>query len=159
LPVPAFWNPAVGLLKRGVLVSPKASARHCNPNRSVNLKVRNMLISRLKNPGPRTVSRPTLPNTGPDGAEKTLGSKYEHVRSPVLQPGRGVAPMICTGPLWFAVSVFPAAPKVPLGAVMVKGEPLTLLSTQLVCQPPRIWFQIPLVAHSWLRPNGRSYVP
>src|SRR6266480_930526 len=51
----------LGSLKCGVLKRLEASARNCNPKRSVMLIVRNRLKSKFTEPGPNRGLRPTLP--------------------------------------------------------------------------------------------------
>ena len=51
--LPDELQPELGLLKRGVLVTPNASALNWKVNRSVSLKLRERLILKSKIPGPR----------------------------------------------------------------------------------------------------------
>ena len=66
-----------GLAKCGVFVTLNASARNCNFTRSVILKSRKRLVSKLNRPGPRRMLRPLVPNrTRPVGTPvNALGSK------------------------------------------------------------------------------------
>jgi hypothetical protein len=65
-----------GFTKCGVLLKLKDSARNCNWNLSVSLKVRNKLKSVFTTPGPRMVLRPTLPNRTAVGRANALVSNH-----------------------------------------------------------------------------------
>src|SRR6202022_4907747 len=63
-----------GLQKCGELKRFAGSTRNCRSKRSVNLNVRNKLKSKLTDPGPSSVLRPTFPYVSIAGALKALGS-------------------------------------------------------------------------------------
>ena len=64
-----------GLSKCGVLVILKASALNCSLYLSAKVKVRDKLVFRVKNPGPRIAPRSAVPNVAVFTAAKAVGSK------------------------------------------------------------------------------------
>src|ERR671919_526074 len=76
-----------GLEKCGVLVAFSASARNCTDQRSVTLKARKMLMSRLRTPGPRRLLKPAVPNRGCVTEAYAVGSNQEFGLSKISTSG------------------------------------------------------------------------
>ena len=129
IPIDELPTVAEGFAKMGVFVSPSASARNCNMNRSVIAKLRNRPAFRLNKPGPRRMSRPEFPNVGVVTAAKAAMLKYG-------LPGP-YPPRICTvGSTWLAVCELPGEFNDVPEALTLNGVPLSRLRIQFNCQPP-----------------------
>jgi len=140
---------APGLLKAGVLVRLKTSVRNWSMNRSVILKLRKRLASRLKTPGPRIVLRPRVPYLTAVTGAKAIGSNQE---APRPTPPRILTLEATRSAVW----VLPGALSEVAAEVTVNGVPLSRDIMPLSCQPPANHEAGPLVAQRFPAPNGSS---
>src|SRR5262245_39725054 len=129
---------APGLLKAGVLLTLKTSHRNCRLSRSVILKLRKRLASRLMTPGPRRILRPVLPKRTPVTGANAVGSNQ--LTPFPIRPG-----FATVGFTWSAVCVLPGEFTDVPTAVTLNGVPLIEVKMPFICHPPASQFATPSV--------------
>src|SRR5690242_15403024 len=121
-------NVVPGLLKCGVLVRLKASARNSIDVFSVSGIIRKSEASRFTRSGPVSMLRPTLPKLVPLGAENGVTSNQG---VPALK-----WPYVSTGPLTFGRLLMKGAFRPALLYWKLSGLPVCAVMTPFTCHPP-----------------------